>query len=51
MINTKIFKMWFKYILLRRPINAEVIDEGIKYYNHTPRELKLLMRIKKLNTK
>lgn len=51
MINIQIFQTWFKYILLRRPISEDALDYLIEHYNHTPRELKLLMRIKKLNTK
>ena len=49
--NIQIFRTWFKYILLRIPIHSEALDIMLEHYNATPRELKLLNRIKSLNDK
>jgi hypothetical protein len=44
--NTAIFLTWFNYILLGRKIPKEAIEFVENNYNSTPREKKLINRIK-----
>jgi hypothetical protein len=48
--NISIFRFWFKYILLKKPIKMDAIEFLQKNYNATDREQKLINRVKKINT-
>jgi hypothetical protein len=47
--NISIFKFWFKFILLKKPIKIEAIDFLDKNYKSTKREKKLIDRVKEIN--
>jgi|GEM_PF-2431730 hypothetical protein len=47
--NTNIFLAWFNYILLGKKISKEAIELIENNYNSTPREKRLLKRIKNKN--
>jgi hypothetical protein len=47
--NIEIFKTWFLFLVLRKPISQEVYDNIKEYYNATPREAALLKRIARVN--
>ena len=49
--NIQIFMTWFKYVLLKRPINQEALALMLDEYEATPRERKLLLRIKLIQIK
>ncbi len=47
--NIGVFKFWFKYIILKRPVKAEVIEFLQKSYKATNREQRLINKVKKIN--
>jgi hypothetical protein len=47
--NTQIFLTWFNYILLGKKVSKEAIELIENNYNSTPREKKLINRIKNKN--
>jgi hypothetical protein len=47
--NIAIFKVWFKYILLKIPIKMDAIEFLQKSYKATKREENLINRVKKIN--
>jgi len=49
--NTQIFLTWFNYILLGKKVSKEAIELIENNYNPTPREKKLINRIKNKNNK
>jgi hypothetical protein len=47
--NISIFRFWFKYILLKTPIEMDAIEFLQKSYKATKREQNLINRVKKIN--
>lgn len=47
--NISIFMVWFKYILLKKPIKIDAIEFLQKNYKATKREKNLINRVKKIN--
>ena len=47
--NIEIFKTWFLFLVLRKPISQEVYDAVKELYNATPRETALMKRVARAN--
>jgi hypothetical protein len=47
--NIEIFKVWFKFILLRIPLSQEAYDMIKNHYTMTSREEAMMKRVAKIN--